>query len=239
MLIALNLKMENGDTNHLSVVRKIPEIIDILVSSAFPELGDSKIHFTLGRVSSFAQIQWDRTRDEISINVNQEVKKWHEAALIGLISHELSHPVQKGRRLSERETDKESISRGLGPYLATERLFAGKYEDHRIQRGRDKYLGYRSIRAELTQIETQQLDLLIKEIGLVPTKSESRKLMNHDIAVYRKGDNTTLLIGGQRFSISQRMNNPDVKLLERNGIVYVYANEVLVGEYKRDISPDT
>jgi hypothetical protein len=170
-------------------------------------------------------------KEEISISVNNTVKTWHESGIMGLISHELSHPAQRGTGLNELKTDKDVIFRGLGPYLAVERLFARKYEDHQIWHGKDKYLGYRSIRAQLTNLENNQLDALLSELGFVPIITPSPILMNHDIAMFDKESKTTLTIEGHQFVLPQGVQNPDIKLIERNYITYVYADDILLGQF--------
>ncbi|MBY8997893.1 MAG: hypothetical protein KGD60_09185 [Candidatus Thorarchaeota archaeon] len=211
-------------------VPDISTMVEVLISSAYPELQKSNMTVSWGKTSSFAQIQWGGSKNEISIRVNTNVKTWHEAGIIGLISHELSHPAQRGVGLSELKTDKDAISRGFGPYLAVERLFAGKYEDHVIQRGKDKYFGYRSIRTQLTHLESQQLDIVLSECGLVPTKHPSPVMMSHDIAMFDEESKITLTVEGRQFLLPQGIQNPDIKLVERNSITYVYADEILVGE---------
>jgi len=206
-------------------------LVDVLISSAYPELRNSNMSVSWGKTSSFAQIQWSDSKDDISIRINTKVKEWHEAGVTGLISHELSHPAQRGGGLSELKTDRDAISRGFGPYLAVERLFAGKYEDHVVRRGKDRYLGYRSIRVQLTHLESQQLDTLLLEIGLVPTKHPSPVTMSHDIAMFDKESKTTLTIEGHQFLLPQGIQNPDIKLIERNYVTYVYADEILLGEF--------
>ena len=150
------------------------------------------------------------------------------------MSHELSHPAQKGGGLSELKTDNDTITRGLGPYLAVERLFTGKYEDHVVQRGKDRYLGYRTIRAQLTHLECQQLDELLSEIGLVPTKQPSPVTLSHDVVMFDRSSKTTLTIEGHQFILPRGIQNPDIKLVERNLVTYVYADEILVGEYTEE-----
>ena len=212
----------------------VSALVDVLISSAYPELRNSNMSVSWGKTSSFAQIQWSDSKDDISIRINTKVKEWHEAGVTGLISHELSHPAQRGGGLSELKTDRDAISRGFGPYLAVERLFAGKYEDHVVRRGKDRYLGYRSIRVQLTHLESQQLDTLLLEIGLVPTKHPSPVTMSHDIAMFDKESKTTLTIEGHQFLLPQGIQNPDIKLIERNYVTYVYADEILVGEFSEE-----
>jgi len=217
----------------LAEIPNLSTLVEVIISSAYPEFQQSNVIMSWGKTSSFAQIQWDESREEISIRVNHTVKTWHESGITGLISHELSHPAQRGSGLNEMKTDNDAISRGLGPYLAVERLFAGKYEDHLIQRGRDRYLGYRSIRAQLTSIESQHLDTLLSELGLVPKKVPSPILMSHDIVVFDKESKTTLTIEGHQFVLPQNVQNPDIKLIERDYVTYVYANDVFLGQFTR------
>jgi hypothetical protein len=228
------LTEENGAIIDLLEVPDISTLVEVLVSSAYPELQQSNISVSWGKTSSFAQIQWGASKDDISIRINNNVKTWHESGITGLLSHELSHPAQRGADLSELKTDNTAVSRGFGPYLAVERLFAGKYEDHVIRSGKDRYLGYRSIRAQLTHLESQQLDEILSEIGLLPTKYSSPVTMSHDIAMFEKESKTTLTIEGHRFQLPQGIQNPDIKLVERNYVTYVYADEILVGEFTEE-----
>jgi hypothetical protein len=228
------LEVEKGACVEVSEVPDISRLVKVLISSAYPELQQSNMSVSWGKTSSFAQIQWGDSKDEITIRINKTVKTWHEAGITGLISHELSHPAQQVGGLNELKTDEDAISRGFGPYLAVERLFAGKYDDHLIRRGKDRYLGYRSIRAQLTKLESQQLDVLLSEIGLIPTKTPDKVSMNHDIAVFDNENRTTITIEGHRFILPKGIRNPDIKLVERNYVTYVYADEVLVGEFKED-----
>ncbi|OLS30226.1 MAG: hypothetical protein ThorAB25_11210 [Candidatus Thorarchaeota archaeon AB_25] len=213
----------------------ISELVKILISIAYPELQRLEVLPYWGRTSCFAQIRWDDAKNQISIRFNKNVKKWHEAGIIGLVSHELSHPAQKGAGLSELETDRDAISRGFGPYLAIERVYTGKFEDHLIRRGKDRYLGYRSIRAQLTQLERQQLDMLLSQIGLIPAKPSRPITMSHDVAIVDRKTGTTLMIEGHKFLIPENIRNPDIKLLERDCVTYVYADNILLGEFREEI----
>jgi len=215
----------------LNKVQEIPILIENLVSFAYPELQQSSISISWGKTSSYAQIQWNRSKDNISIKISNDVKIWHEAGIIGLISHELSHPTQKGRVLSEFKTDNDVISRGLGPYLAIERLFAGKYIDHRIINGRDRYLGYRSIRNQLTNLETQQLDTLLSRIQLAPAKPHIPIWQSHDTVIINDEHRSNITIEGHQFLLPNNVHDPDIKLVERNNITLIYADDILVGEY--------
>lgn len=188
-----------------------------------------------GKTSCFAQIRWDDAKEQISIRFNKSAKTWHEAGIIGLVSHELSHPAQKGSGLSEFKTDEDAISRGFGPYLAIERLYTGKFEDHLIHRGKDRYLGYRSIRAQLSQLECQQLDVLLSKIGLIPAKPSSPITLSHDVTIVDKKTRTTLTVEGHTFLIPENIRDPDIKLVERDLVTYVYADNILLGEFQEEI----
>jgi len=213
----------------------ISTLVKTLISTAYPELQKSEVELAWGRTSAYAQITWDDAKAQISILFSKNVKKWHETGIIGLISHELSHPAQKGAGLSELRTDKDAISRGFGPYLAIERVYTGKFDDHIIRRGKDRYLGYRSIREQLTQLECQQLDEVLSMIGLIPAKPLSPVAMTHDIAIAEKKARRTLFIEGHKFLLPENSSYPDIKLIERNLITYVYADDILIGKIHEDV----
>ncbi|NHI88807.1 MAG: hypothetical protein EAX87_04735 [Candidatus Thorarchaeota archaeon] len=213
---------------------RVPDIhalANTLVFHAYPELINSNLQVTWGRTSSFAQIYWDETKERISIRVNNDVKAWHESGILGLISHELSHPAQSRGGTSELTTDNDSIRRGLGPYLAIERLFAGKYEDHVIRRGKDRYLGYKSIRSQMTELEVQQLDSLLSEVGIIPSREKDVRKTTHDTLIHEEPKRSTIIVEGHRFMLPSAIKEPDIKIIERNSTIYVYADEVLVGEF--------
>ena len=212
----------------------ISTLVKTLISTAYPELKKSDVQLSWGRASAYAQITWDDAKDQITILLNKSVKTWHETGIIGLISHELSHPAQKGAGLSELKTDKDAISRGFGPYLAIERVYTGKFEDHIICRGKDRYLGYRSVREQLTRLECRQLDEVLSMIGLIPARPASPITMSHDIAIVEKKTRITMMIEGHRFLLPENISDPDIKLIERDLITYVYADDILLGEIHED-----
>ncbi len=228
MLIARFFRNKEGALDGLTKIPDINILSEKLVRLAYPELQESTITAKWGRTTSFAQIWWDKSTDKISIRVNSDVQEWHDAAVTGLISHELSHPALKERGMSELQTDKDVLSRGLGLYLAVERLFAGKYDDHIICSGRDRYLGYESIRLNLTKIETQQLDTVLCKIGIIPTRPTDPIKINHDIMILDNEYRTSIIVEGHQIIIPQDMSDADIKLVERDGTMYVYANEILV-----------
>ena len=226
------LEEEIGERSDLSKVPDISALTDVLVSFAYPELRRSKIEVSWGRLASYALVQWGHDRNEITIRFSREVRTWHEAGILGLICHELSHPAQIGDGMSELGTDEDVIIRGLGPYLAVERVYAGKYEDHVIQHGKDRYIGYRSIRAKLTNLEIEQLDTLLSEIGLLPSKPPSRVSMRHDVVILNEEKKRILTVEGHRFRLPLNVESPDIKLVQRNGVTYVYADETQIGEFE-------
>ena len=209
----------------------IQTIAEYLISIAYPELKQSRMTVSWGKISSYAQIQWTEYKETITLKMNKSVKKWHNASITGLIAHELSHPAQNNSGLNEQNTDTDAIERGFGPYLAIERLYAGKYDDHIIQRGKDRYLGYRTIRQQLTHLEKQQLDLSLSKIGLIPQKMATSALQSHDVILHTTHNTMMITIEGHEFILPEHIKNPDIKLLVRDRITQVYANEILVGEF--------
>ena len=229
MLIALfTSEPENG----MSTTPDLKSLTKILVSVAYPELQKNDIITSWGQISSYGQVRWSADDNTIQIRVNKDIGTWHQAGIIGLLSHELSHPSQKGSGLKEHKTDEDVISRGLGLYLAVERLIAGKYEDHIIQRGKDRYLGYRSVRNLLTPIEIKSLDLLMSNLKLKPARTSHRNSFSHDSIVYEKDGISTIAIDGVTFVIPQGLIDPDIKIVHRDGIVSVYADEKIIGQYE-------
>ena len=213
---------------------RVPDIValaDSLVFYAYPELIKSNLLVTWGKTSSFAQIRWDETKERISIRVNHDVKAWHESGILGLISHELSHPAQTRGGKSELSTDKDSIRRGLGPYLAIERLFAGKYDDHVMRHNKDRYLGYKSIRSQLTELEVQQVDALLSEVGIIPSRQKEVRRTTHDTLIHGELKGATVIVEGHRFILPPKTKEPDIRIIERNSKAYIYADDVLVGKF--------
>lgn len=214
----------------------INNLLKTLVSFAYPELQKKGVVVSWGNTSGFGQVRWSDDDNEISIRINKSVKAWHEAGVTGLLSHELSHPAQSGSGLKEMETDEDVITRGLGSYLAVERLLAGKYEDHIIRQGKDRYLGYRSIRAVLTSQEIQNLDRLMSEMQLKPAQPIRPSMISHDSALFEKEGKLTISIDGYQFVLPDGLQNPDIKVVYREGTVLVYADEMLVGQYEEEDS---
>ncbi|MHA1576148.1 MAG: hypothetical protein ACTSU3_02185 [Candidatus Thorarchaeota archaeon] len=209
----------------------LSDLVQRLVESAYPELISSNIKIQWGRTSSFATISWTEDFKNITVRCSSATRQWHEAALTGLLAHELSHPAQCKKHQSERGTDLDAVKRGFGPYLGVERLIAGKYEDHIIRRGKDRYLGYRSIRKLLNSNELIHLDALLTQLRLVPSRKVERQTVHHDTLIIHSSTCTTIQIDGHEFEIPFADIDPEVRTVVRNNITYVIVNEEEVGHF--------
>ncbi len=210
------------------------DLIRTLVSFGYPELQKKQVVASWGKTSNYAQVRWSDDDNEINIRINKNVRMWHQAGLTGLLSHELSHPAQSGSGFKEKRTDEDVIARGLGSYLAVERILAGKYEDHIVSCGKDRYLGYRTIRNLLTSKEIQNLELLMSKMKLKPVQHTNPTMFSHDSALFEKGGETMISIDNNQFTLPDGLQNPDIKMVNRDGLVMVYADEILVGQYEED-----
>lgn len=211
--------------------RDLQELIHMLVEEAYPELRRSDIDVRWKRTSFFGTVNWTSLPGTIRIICSTQTKKWHEAALLGLLSHELSHPAQSNHSTTERSTDMNVIERGLGPYLAAERATTGKYEDYIISRGRDRYLGYRTIRGHLLGLELIQLDALLREMRVVPSKKAGREPPNHDVSIRHSNEQTDISIDGNMFTLVGDLIDPKIELIARQGITCVYVDGREIGSY--------
>jgi hypothetical protein len=211
--------------------RILPDLVQQLVNEAYPELEDRSINAKWGRTASFAVVTWTPSEKSIGITCHQKTKKWHEAALIGLLAHELSHPVKYGIINSEEAIDLDVIERGLGPYLAVERAVTGKYEDYRIHSAKDRYLGYRTIREYLTEEELQQLGLLLEEMRLVPIAKNRPKLDLHEISISTTDTRTEITVDGHTFLVDFEVVKPEVKAISKGGQVRIFLNGREIGCY--------
>ncbi|TFG98269.1 hypothetical protein E4H12_06565 [Candidatus Thorarchaeota archaeon] len=209
----------------------LPELVTRLVESAYPELNPSQIRIGWGRTSSFATVSWTQDFKDIRIKCSIGTKHWHEAALTGLLAHELSHPAQMKKKQSERSTDLDVVERGFGPFLGVERLFAGKYEDHIILKGKDRYLGYRSIRQLLISSELLHLDTLLAQLQLIPSTKVEQKEMHHDIVIIHSRSSTTIKIDGHEFEILSRKEDPEITLLQTGQSIHVIVDDEDVGSF--------
>ena len=211
--------------------RDLQELAHLLVEEAYPELRGSELDVRRGRTSFFGTVSWTSLPGTIRIVCSTQTKKWHEAALLGLLSHELSHTAQSKHSTSERSTDIDVIDRGLGPYLAAERATTGKYEDYIISRGRDRYLGYRTIRGHLLGLELTQLDVLLREMRLVPSRKAECELLNHDVSIRHSDGRTEISINGNTFMVISDAKDPKIELIAREGITCVYVDGREIGSY--------
>lgn len=209
----------------------LSDLVKRLVEIAYPELISSHIKIQWGRTSSFATISWTQDFRNITVRCSNGTRHWHEAALTGLLAHELSHPAQCKEHQSERSTDLDAVKRGFGPYLGIERLVSGKYEDHIIRRGKDRYLGYRSIRKLLYNNELIHLDALLTQLRLVPSRKVERQTVHHDTVIIHSSTCTIIKIDGHEFEIPFRDIDPEVRTVVRNNTTYVIVNEEEVGHF--------
>ncbi len=211
---------------------ELSELVHRIAEIAYPELIQSNIKIQWGRTSSFATISWSQDSKDIGIRCNNETKHWHEAALTGLLAHELSHPAQCKTNQSERGTDLDAVERGFGPYLGVERLLAGKYEDHIVRRGKDRYLGYRSIRKLLNENELIHLNALLTQLKLVPSRKTEHQTVHHDTVIIHSANRTTIQIDGHEFEIALQKEDPEVRTVVRDNTTIVIVDNEEVGFFK-------
>ena len=196
---------------------ELNKTVQKLVDTAYPELQDSQVRASYGRTSAFASVMWEPQLESVTALCNPVVKRWHDAAVTGLIAHELSHPAQPGDRGSEEKTDLDVIGRGLGVYLAVERILAGKYEDHHIKRRADRYLGYRTIRRHLSSTETVQLDRLLREMRLIPAQHRGTQLAVHDVTRIDRRNKSYLTIDGTEIVVKRLSHSSMIDVLLEDG----------------------
>lgn len=144
--------------------RKFEDHIYTLMKRAYADIKDRTVKIVWGTTGTNAVIIRSQNKSD-TIRCNRAVRDWSEPALIGLLSHELSHIALGSEIHTELQADKDVIARGLGHYLAIERAFTNKHSDHVLREGADRYLGYASIRKLLKFQEIQQLDTLMLNIG--------------------------------------------------------------------------
>jgi hypothetical protein len=212
----------------------LQELIQRIVENAYPELDGSDITAKWGRIAGFATVSWTSNRLTITIKCNTQTKKWHEAAVIGLLSHELSHTVQCNPNRAENNTDIDVIQRGLGPYLAVERAISGKYEDHIIRRGKDRYLGYRSIRSCLNTDELIQLDALLQEMRLIPQMNVGLPIPHQDFTILKTDTKTELSIDGHKFTIEGMIDDAQIEIITNELVSHIYVNGHEIGKFDID-----
>jgi hypothetical protein len=203
-----------------------PEILSNLVAklvkNAYHELESRDIRTSWAKLNSYAEVRWRDDRSPITIKCDESVADWHDAALTGLLAHELSHPAQRFHNASEYQTDTDVIMRGLGVYLAFERVSTGRYDDHLVNRRRDRYLGYETIRRQINDFKKKQLDKLMEQRMLKPHKP---KLAYDSVVV-----DDYLSIGGFVFEGVTISQDTDIKYVIRDSITYIYADDRLIGQ---------
>jgi hypothetical protein len=150
--------------DHVHTIR-FEDLIFKLMNKEYAEIKDRTIHILWSREGANAVIVWSQDKTD-SIRCNIAVTKWPEPAIIGLLSHELSHIALGTDLHDELQADEDVIERGLGHYLAIERAFTNKYSDHILRDGEDMYLGYASIRKRLKSREVKLLDKMISDHGI-------------------------------------------------------------------------
>jgi hypothetical protein len=206
-------------------------LVDRLVHFAYPELREFEIFVGMKSISAYAQIDWSSANKSMRIVCDKDVQGWHESQKLGLLAHELSHPCTDGRTTREEAVDMDVVNRGLGAYLAVERISAGKHEDHWLRRKKDRYLGYRTIRSLLERHEVSQLDLLLKEVRLTPVlERNGRGTIPHDISIVDRSGKTHIQLDGIRFILDEMVSDGEFKLLIRDETAYLYINDVVVAE---------
>ncbi|MHA1930617.1 MAG: hypothetical protein ACTSV2_18765 [Candidatus Thorarchaeota archaeon] len=146
--------------------RKLEDNIYTLMKRAYADIIDRTVKIVWGSTETNAVIIRSQNKSD-TIRCNRAIRDWPESAIIGLLSHELSHISLRSELHTELQTDKDVIARGVGHYLAIERAFTNKISDHVLREGEDRYLGYASIRKLLKFQEVQQLDRLMSELEMV------------------------------------------------------------------------
>ncbi|TFG34425.1 hypothetical protein EU527_03710 [Candidatus Thorarchaeota archaeon] len=212
----------------------IDSLIEQLVELVYIELRNSNIRIDWGTANCFATISWNQDFREIKIRCNNITRQWHQAALYGLLSHELSHPLQNLSQCTEMNTDIDVIDRGMGVYLAVERLIIGKYEDHIIKKGKDRYLGYSSIRKLLLDQEIGHLDRLLMEMRLIPTRKIAQNIQHHDLFLIRAADTTSVHVDGLQFSVAGEIKDTDISIIDRDDQSFIYVNHVEIAQIDND-----
>ncbi|MHA1481147.1 MAG: hypothetical protein ACTSQZ_06970 [Candidatus Thorarchaeota archaeon] len=145
--------------------RKFEDYVYTLMCEAYSEIKDRTVRIEWGRATANAVIIWSQNKIDI-IRCNRAVRNWPEPVLYGLLSHELSHIALGANLHLEIQADRDVIDRGLGPYLAIERLYTNKHSDHILREGEDRYLGYMSIRKLLSSDEVHKLEGLMLDLRM-------------------------------------------------------------------------
>ncbi len=218
-----------GNTRY-PINQTLDEYIHVLKKHAYSDIEDSTVIIEWGQTQAYAIVVWSHGKPAL-VRCSRIIRKWAEPAILGLLSHELSHIALGANSHNELQTDKDVISRGLGPYLAIERVFTNKYSDHLIKRGRDRYLGYDSIRLSLTEHETSQLDALMADIGIAPSRRLKESIL-HDYAFHEKENASHLMINGHLCPYDTKLSNADIKIVVRKSSIQVLSEDMIIGEYE-------
>jgi hypothetical protein len=142
--------------------RKFEDYIYTLMNSEYADIKHRTVKVEWGGSGPNAVVISSHDKTDI-IRFNRSILDWPEPASCGLLFHELSHIALGANIHSEHQADRDVIERGLGPYLAIERLLTNKIDDHIVREGEDRYLGYESIRNLLSSVEIYQLDKMLLE----------------------------------------------------------------------------
>jgi len=212
------------------ITRTLGDYIRTLISYVYTDIEDKNVNVDWGRTQAYAVVIWNQSKP-VSIRCNRAIRSWAEPALLGLLSHELSHIALGENSHSEHQTDRDVILRGLGPYLAIERIFTNKYSDHIIRRGQDRYLGYDSIRSLLTKHEENQLDVLMSDIGFLSKKMQKDSLL-HDYAFHQTEESSHIIIDGHSYSLDEKQCIEDIKFVVRDSSVQIVLDEQIIGEFE-------
>lgn len=162
----LDRRIARRMANHVHT-KKLEDIIFTLMGKEYTDIKDRTVHIVWSRAGANASIIWSKDKVD-TIRCSIVIQEWPEPAIIGLLSHELSHIVLGTNLHFELQADEDVISRKLGHYLAIERAYTKKYSDHIIREGEDRYLGYTSIRKKLKSREVKKLDKLLSNLGISP-----------------------------------------------------------------------
>lgn len=145
--------------------KRFEDLIFNLMREKYADIKDRTVYILWSREGPNAVIVWSKDKMD-SIRCNISVTRWPEQAIIGLLTHELSH-ISLGTDLhDELQADEDVISRGLGHYLAIERVVTNKISDYVLREEKDRYLGYTSIRERLKPHNVKQLDKLLTDLGI-------------------------------------------------------------------------
>lgn len=211
----------------LNMLERISRLIDRLVQHAYRDIDRYTIDLLLGETSAFAEVSWKSHKTVVNLRLNRLVTAWHEAPITGLLAHELSHVSADITGFSEEETDLDVIERGLGIYLATERILTGKYSDHVMDRGRDRYLGYSTIRAILSDSEIVSLDRLLSDFAIVPKDNRPNATV-HDIAIMCTDISRIIQVDGRRLVIENIDRDSDIRIVVRESSTDIFIDDILL-----------